>query len=82
MSLPKTKWDDDFYTEYPKPEGWYWMKPEESLSESSLFKSYGSSPEEYQKQLEKDYQKLSDISKEEYEAAQAYEADAWLFNEI
>ena len=79
MSLPKTKWDDDFYTEYPKPEGWYWMKPEESLSESNLFKAYGSSPKEYQKQLEKDYRELSD---KEYEAAQAYEADAWLFNEI
>ncbi len=79
MSLPKTKWDDDFYTEYSKPEGWYWMNPKESLSESNLFKAYGSSPEEYQKQLEKDYRELSD---KEYEAAKAYEADAWIFNEI
>jgi len=79
MSLSKTEWDDDFYTEYSKPEGWYWMKPEESLSESNLFKAYGCSPEEYQKQLEKDYRELSD---KEYEAAKAYEADAWLFNEI
>ena len=57
------------------------------MNEKQLFKAYGISltgntAEEYQKQLEKDYQKLSDISKEEYEAAQAYEADAWLFNEI
>ena len=52
------------------------------MNEKQLFKAYGSSPEEYQKQLDKDYQKLSDISKEEYEAAQAYEADAWIFNEI
>ena len=52
------------------------------MNEKQLFKAYGSSPEEYQKQLEKDYQKLSDISKEEYEAAKAYEADAWIFNEI
>ena len=79
MSLSKTEWDDDFYTEYSKPEGWYWMKPEESLSESNLFKAYGSSPEEYQKQLEKDYRELSD---KEYEAAKAYAADAWIFNEI
>ena len=52
------------------------------MNEKQLFKAYGCSPEEYQKQLKKDYQKLSDISKEEYEAAQAYEADAWIFNEI
>ena len=52
------------------------------MNEKQLFKAYGCSPEEYQKQLEKDYQKLSDISKEEYEAAKAYEADAWIFNEI
>ena len=52
------------------------------MNEKQLFRSYGCSPEEYQKQLEKDYQKLSDISKEEYEAAKAYEADAWFFNEI
>ena len=57
------------------------------MEERTLFKAYGVSlvgntPEEYQKQLEKDYQKLSDISKEEYEAAKAYEADAWIFNEI
>ena len=52
------------------------------MEEKQLFRSYGCSPEEYQKQLEKDYQKLSDISKEEYESAKAYEADAWLFNEI
>ena len=52
------------------------------MEEKQLFRSYGCSPEEYQKQLEKDYQKLSDLSKEEYEAAKAYEADALLFNEI
>ena len=52
------------------------------MEEKQLFRSYGCSPEEYQKQLEKDYQKLSDISKEEYEAAKAYAADAWIFNEI
>ena len=52
------------------------------MNEKQLFKAYGSSPEEYQKQIEKDYQTLSDLSKEEYEAAQAYEHDAWIFNEI
>jgi len=57
------------------------------MEERKLFKAYGISlvgntAEEYQKQIEKDYQKLSDISKEEYEAAKAYEADAWIFNEI
>tara|TARA_B100001094_G_scaffold258955_1_gene258959 strand:+ start:436 stop:609 length:174 start_codon:yes stop_codon:yes gene_type:complete len=57
------------------------------MNEKQLFKAYGISlvgntAEEYQKQIEKDYQKLSDLSKEEYEAAKAYEADAWLFNEI
>ena len=45
MSLSKTEWDDDFYTEYSKPEGWYWMKPEESLSESKRFKDSDSLPE-------------------------------------
>ena len=49
------------------------------MNEKQLFKAYGSSPEEYQKQLEKDYRSLSD---KEYEAAQAYAADAWIFNEI
>jgi len=49
------------------------------MEEKQLFRSYGCSPEEYQKQLEKDYRNLSD---KEYEAAKAYEADAWLFNEI
>ena len=49
------------------------------MEERTLFKAYGCSPEEYQKQLEKDYRSLSD---KEYEAAKAYEADAWLFNEI
>jgi len=49
------------------------------MEERKLFKAYGSSPEEYQKQLEKDYRKLSD---KEYEAAKAYAADAWIFNEI
>ena len=49
------------------------------MEEKQLFRSYGCSPEEYQKQLEKDYLNLSD---KEYEAAKAYEADAWLFNEI
>ena len=54
------------------------------MEEGKLFKAYGVSlvgntPEEYQKQLEKDYRDLSD---KEYEAAQAYEADAWSFNEI
>ena len=53
------------------------------MEEKQLFRSYGCSPEEYQKQLEKDYQKLSDISKEEYEAAQkACLMDKWIFNEI
>ena len=49
------------------------------MEERKLFKAYGSSPEEYQKQLKKDYSELSD---KEYEAAKAYEADAWIFNEI
>ena len=49
------------------------------MNEKQLFRSYGSSPEEYQKQIEKDYSELSD---KEYEAAKAYEADAWIFNEI
>ena len=49
------------------------------MKEKQLFKAYGSSPEEYQKQLEKDYRDLSD---KEYEAAKAYAADAWIFNEI
>tara|TARA_R100000655_G_scaffold505_2_gene2113 strand:+ start:5355 stop:5504 length:150 start_codon:yes stop_codon:yes gene_type:complete len=49
------------------------------MNEKQLFKAYGSSPEEYQKQIEKDYSELSD---KEYQAAQAYEADAWIFNEI
>ena len=49
------------------------------MEERTLFKAYGSSAEEYQKQLEKDYRELSD---KEYEAAQAYEADAWIFSEI
>ena len=49
------------------------------MEEKQLFKAYGSSPKEYQKQLEKDYSELSD---KEYEAAQAYERDAWIFNEI
>ena len=49
------------------------------MEERTLFKAYGSSPEEYQKQLENDYRELS---AKEYEAAQAYEADAWNFNEI
>ena len=50
------------------------------MHEKQLFQSYGCSPKEYQKQLEKDYRELSD---KEYKAAQAaYEADAWLFNEI
>jgi len=54
------------------------------MEERKLFKAYGISlvgntAEEYQKQIEKDYRELSD---KEYEAAQAYEADAWIFNEI
>ena len=49
------------------------------MNEKQLFKAYGSSPEEYQKQLEKDYRELSD---KEYEAEKAYAADAWIFNEI
>jgi len=49
------------------------------MNEKQLFKAYGSSPEEYQKQLEKDYRELSD---KEYQAAKAYQADAWIFNEI
>jgi len=54
------------------------------MEERKLFKAYGVSlvgntPEEYQKQLEKDYRELSD---KEYEAAKAYAADAWIFNEI
>ena len=49
------------------------------MEERKLFKAYGSSPEEYQKQLEKDYRELSD---KEYQAAKSYEADAWIFNEI
>ena len=54
------------------------------MNEKQLFKAYGVSlvgntAEEYQKQLEKDYRELSD---KEYEAAKAYEADAWIFNEI
>ena len=49
------------------------------MEERKLFKAYGSSAEEYQKQLEKDYRELSD---KEYEAAKAYAADAWIFNEI
>jgi len=49
------------------------------MNEKQLFKAYGCSPEEYQKQLKKHYRELSD---KEYEAAKAYEADAWLFNEI
>ena len=54
------------------------------MNEKQLFKAYGVSlvgntAQEYQKQIEKDYRELSD---KEYEAAQAYEADAWIFNEI
>ena len=49
------------------------------MNEKQLFKAYGSSPEEYQNQIEKDYRELSD---KEYEAAKAYQADAWIFNEI
>ena len=53
------------------------------MNEKQLFKAYGSSPEEYQKQLEKDYRELSD---KEYEATKAASEAAWcdayLFNEI
>jgi len=49
------------------------------MEERTLLKAYGSSAEEYQKQLEKDYRELSD---KEYQAAKAYAADAWLFNKI
>ena len=50
------------------------------MNEKQLFKAYGSSPEEYQKQLVKDYRELSD---KEYEAAQkACLMDKWIFNEI
>ena len=49
------------------------------MEERTLFKAYGSSPEEYQKQIEEDYRELST---KEYEAAKAYAADAWIFNEI
>ena len=50
------------------------------MNEKQLFRSYGSSPEEYQKQIEKDYRELSD---KEYEAAQtACLMDKWIFNEI
>jgi len=54
------------------------------MEERKLFKAYGVSlvgntAEEYQKQIETDY---AELSTKEYEAAKAYAADAWLFNEI
>tara|TARA_Y100001951_G_C11043831_1_gene131789 strand:- start:144 stop:314 length:171 start_codon:yes stop_codon:yes gene_type:complete len=56
------------------------------MNEKQLFKAYGSSPEEYQKQLEKDYRSLSDKEYEEVKKAVVIdclpESTAWIFNEI